>query len=82
MKISSDDVFGVLLLALLTLDLGVLAFVSIPKENMELFTALSAGVIGSGVGAWIGYRWGSSKGSAGKDATIAAMAAPDPTKAP
>lgn len=84
--IASDDAFGLCLLAALLADLAVLAFADIPDKNLELFTAISSGVLGSSFMAWINYRWGSSRGSAGKDATIAAMAtdtpAPDPTKAP
>lgn len=47
-----------------------LVFETIPDKNMPLFAALSSGVLGSGLGAYVGYRWGSSKGSAAKDETI------------
>lgn len=78
MKFSSDDLFGLLFIVLLAAVLGILAFVAIPKENQQLFTALASGVIGSGVGTFIGFRWGSSKSSQAKDATIASLADPTP----
>lgn len=70
----TDDLFGAALLLLLTAILGVLAFHAIPPANAQLFTALSSGVVGAGVGTWIGFRWGSSKSSQAKDATIATLA--------
>lgn len=54
--------------------LFILAFVNIPDKNQTLFAALVGGVIGSGMTAYINYRWGSSKGSAAKDAMMATMA--------
>ena len=48
----------------------ILAFVNIPDKNSSLFSALVGGVIGAGLMAYINNRWGSSKGSAVKDATI------------
>lgn len=82
-----DAVLIIGLLVLLAAVLGVLSFVAIPKENMTLFAALSSGVVGASVAAYVGYRWGSSKGSASKDVTIATMAANagpslDPTQPP
>lgn len=61
--------------------LVALAFVNIPEKNETLFAALGGGVIGSGLTAYINYRWGSSRSSATKDSTIAAMASDTP-KAP
>ena len=53
--------------------LFVLAFVNIPDKNQSLFAAIVGGVIGSGLTAYVQNRWGSSKGSAAKDATITAL---------
>lgn len=82
MKLTSDDLFGLVLIVFLALVMGALAFLPIPKENLQLFTALAMLIAGA-VGTFVGYRWGSSKGSQAKDATIAAMASPtDPTPPP
>lgn len=54
--------------------LWVLAFVDIPQKNATLFAAIAGGVVGSGLTAYINYRWGASKGSAAKDETINALA--------
>lgn len=81
--VAADDAFGVCLLVAVLVVLGVLAFVDIPKENVELFTAIASGVIGASFVMWCNYRWGSSRGSAAKDVTIATMAndaAPDGEK--
>ena len=53
--------------------LFVLAFVNIPDKNQSLFAAIVGGVIGSGLTAYVQNPWGSSKGSAAKDATITAL---------
>ena len=63
----------VALLFLLGASVFILAFVAIPKENADLFSALVGGVIGASVMAFINNRFGSSKGSAAKDNTIAAL---------
>lgn len=71
-----DRLDAFLVVALVLLMGGILTaliFVPIPKDNEELFSALASGVVGSGIGAYIGYRWGSSKGSATKDETISAL---------
>jgi hypothetical protein len=60
--------------------LAALVFVPIPKDNVELFSALASGVVGAGVGAYVGYRFGSSKGSAAKDQTISALSAKVPSQ--
>lgn len=78
----TDTIFGGAFLGLLAAILFILAFVTIPDKNMTLFTSLASGVIGSGVGTFIGFRWGSSKSSQAKDATIAQMKNPDPTPPP
>lgn len=79
MKLSSDDLLGLSLIALLSAVMAALAFVSIPSANVQLFTALAM-VIAGGVGTFLGFKWGSSKSSQAKDATIAAMTVPaDPT---
>lgn len=61
------------LLFLLGSAIYILAFVPVPDKNMTLFAALVGGVIGSGVTTFVQWRWGSSKGSAAKDETIAAL---------
>lgn len=66
----------VVILGLLTLLAGVfvaLTFVTIPTENRTLFAALAM-IVGNGLGVYLGYRWGSSRGSAAKDQTIADLA--------
>lgn len=68
------DAFVVIgLLLLLAGILATLAHVPIPKDNQTLFAALAMAV-SSGLSLYLGYRWGSSKGSAAKDATIADLA--------
>jgi drug/metabolite transporter (DMT)-like permease len=69
-----DFVVVVGLLLLVAGILAALAFVSIPEKNETLFAALGGGVIGSGLTAYINWRWGASSGSAAKDAALAAMA--------
>lgn len=68
-----DALVIVALIFLLGSALYILAFVSIPDKNSSLFAAIVGGVIGSGLTAYIQNRWGSSKGSAAKDTTIAAL---------
>ena len=69
------DVIVVLgLLFLMGSALYILAFVNIPDKNSSLFSALVGGVIGAGLMAYINNRWGSSRGSLAKDATIATLA--------
>lgn len=59
------------LLGMVTLILLALVFVPIPDKNQTLFTSISTALVTGGLGSYFGYRWGSSKGSASKDATIA-----------
>lgn len=40
--------------------LAVLAFVSIPDKNLPIFASLLTGLISSVIGAYAGFRWGSS----------------------
>lgn len=68
------------LLFLLGAAVFVLAFVTIPPKNEDLFSALVGGVIGASIMAFINNRYGSSKGSAAKDATIASLAQKAPDK--
>jgi hypothetical protein len=72
------------LLFLLGAAVFILAFVAIPDKNQDLFSALVGGVIGASIMSFINNRFGSSKGSATKDATIATLAAnqPDPSPSP
>ena len=56
---------------------AVLAFVAVPKDNQSLLAALLGAVVGGGLTAYVNYRWGSSRGSAAKDETIAALAKKD-----
>jgi hypothetical protein len=46
-------------------------FVAIPKEQLNLFTALASGVIGGAFGIVVGFLFGSSLGTRGKDAAPA-----------
>lgn len=65
-----------LVIWLLTMATGaglILAFVHIPKENGTLFTTLVTSLVVGGLLTFIGFLWGSSKGSAAKDETIASL---------
>lgn len=73
--ITFDQAFAMVLLLLLGGVLAVLAFHTIPKDNMTPFVAISTGVIGAGVGTYIGFVWGSAKKVTD---TPAALAAPAP----
>lgn len=76
---SSDQLDAAVIIILLFTLVGVLialVFIPIPKDNVELFSALASGVIGSGVSGYLGYRFGSSRGAAAKDAVIAAQLPP------
>lgn len=66
----------VVVVSLILLTAGILfalVFVPIPEKNATLFAALSGGVVGSSLTAYVQWRWGSSKGSAAKDQTISEM---------
>lgn len=53
--------------------MAALVFKEIPEKNLSLFSALALG-IWSVVTTYVGYRWGSSRGSAMKDQALADMA--------
>ena len=77
----SDRLDALVIMALLSLlgfALWALVFVNIPEKNETLFAAVVGTVLGGGLGAYIQYRWGSSKGSQAKDATIANLTAKVP----
>lgn len=40
--------------------LAALAFVNIPDKNLPIFASLLTGLVGSVIGAYAGFRWGSS----------------------
>lgn len=61
---------------LLAFVLYAVVFVAIPKEQLNLFTALATGVIGAAFGSVGGFLVGSSLGSRAKDATIANQPTP------
>jgi membrane protein DedA with SNARE-associated domain len=42
-------------------------FVAIPKEQLNLFTALASGVVGGAFGIVVGFLFGSSLGTRSKD---------------
>lgn len=65
-----DALVVFVLLILLGFVLYALVYQPIPKDNMTLFAALSTGTVGMGLGSYIGYRFGSSKGSTAKDDAI------------
>ncbi len=66
---------GLAMILLLAAALGVLMFVRIPDANRDLAIALITGVLGASVKDIVGYYFGSSKGSASKDETIARLSA-------
>lgn len=78
--ITFEQVFALVLLLLLGGVLAVLAFHTIPKDNMTPFVAISTGVIGAGVGTYIGFIWGSAKKVT--DAPAPATSAPPAPPAP
>ena len=64
-------------IVLLAFCIAAIVFVPIPKEQMNLFTALAMGVVGT-FGTIIGFLFGSSLGSRNKDA----MLNPNPAQEP
>jgi hypothetical protein len=54
--------------------LFILAFQTVPKDNMIVFTAFVSFVTGAWVGPIIGNRFGSSKGSEDKTAALVDLA--------
>lgn len=47
-------------MVLMTFCLAAVVFVAIPKEQLNLFTALASGVIGGAFGIVVGFLFGSS----------------------
>lgn len=74
--ITFEQAFALILLLILAAILGVLAFRQIPKDNMTLFASLASGVIGAGVGTYMGFIWGSAKKATAAEPT------PSPAPAP
>jgi len=54
-------------LGLMAFCLGAVVFIAIPKEQLNLFTALASGVIGGAFGIVVGFLFGSSITSHGGD---------------
>ncbi len=55
-----DAALVLVTLLLLGGGLAALAFVNIPDKNLPIFAALLTGLVGSVIGAYAGFRWGSS----------------------
>lgn len=76
----SDNLLQLLIAAgvmiLMAFCLIAVVFVAIPKEQLNLFTALASGVIGGAFGIVVGFLFGSSLGTRGKDAAPAGAAQP------
>ena len=68
---------GLTMIGLLAAALGGLMFVPVPTDNRDLAIAIVTGVLGASVKDIVGYYFGSSKGSAAKDETIARLSARD-----
>ena len=49
-------------------------FVAIPKDQLNLFTALASGVVGGAFGVVVGFLFGSSLGTRAKDAVVSSPA--------
>ena len=52
-------------MALMAFCLSAVVFVAIPKEQLNLFTALASGVVGGAFGTLVGFLFGAALG--GKD---------------
>ncbi len=63
-------------MTLMAFCLVAVVFVAIPKEQLNLFTALASGVIGGAFGIVVGFLFGAALGSHGKDAVPASAAQP------
>lgn len=72
--------FIVLGLFMLTAMIFVMLFLNPAIANVQLFGVLATAVISGGLGASIGFYFGSSQTSAKKDATIASLAKGDGTQ--
>lgn len=55
-----DSALVLVTLLLLGGGLAALAFVNIPDKNLPIFASLLTGLVGSVIGAYAGFRWGSS----------------------
>jgi drug/metabolite transporter (DMT)-like permease len=71
-KLDIHLALAILLFTMLLVVLLVVSFHEIPLGNKDAFTML-LGAILTFVGAVVGYYYGTSKQSAAKDATIAAL---------
>jgi lipopolysaccharide export LptBFGC system permease protein LptF len=79
-RMKSDSLLQLIIAAgvliLMAFCLIAVVFVAIPKEQLNLFTALASGVIGGAFGIVVGFLFGSSLGAGGKDAAPAGGAQP------
>lgn len=55
------DLYAWGLLVLLGAGMAVLGFHQIPKEQLTPFVAVLSGIIGAGVGTFIGWKWGNAQ---------------------
>ncbi|MFI4966715.1 MAG: hypothetical protein ACHP9T_15270 [Caulobacterales bacterium] len=55
------------IMALMAFCLAAVVFVAIPKEQLNLFTALASGVIGGAFGIVVGFLFGSSIATRSRD---------------
>ena len=69
-----DLVLAIMGVGLIPLIIGLLAFVTIPKDNMPLLASVVSFVTGVMVGTVINNRFGSSKSSDQKTDTLSAIA--------
>lgn len=72
-----DSAIILLLIFLAFVVVMLLAFVAIPDKNLPILSAFASAAVTGPLGIYFGFRWGSSKTSQDKDATIATMAAKD-----
>lgn len=63
-------------MALMAFCLAAVVFVAIPKEQLNLFTALASGVIGGAFGTVVGFLFGAALGSHRKDSAASAPTQP------
>jgi hypothetical protein len=77
-RMKSDSLLQLIIaagvLVLMAFCLIAVVFVAIPKEQLNLFTALASGVIGGAFGIVVGFLFGSSLGAHGKDVAPAGVA--------
>jgi hypothetical protein len=74
----SDNLLQLIIAAgvmvLMAFCLAAAVFAAIPKEQLNLFTALASGVVGGAFGIVVGFLFGSSLGARGKDAVVSSPA--------